>query len=79
MLLAFATFVGLGDDIQNVIFNLFWVAMATVGFDIISGEPRLVFFDIGRFTHGMVSGFAIGVYGIGEMMWTINTSELAQI
>jgi putative tricarboxylic transport membrane protein len=78
MLLAFATFVGLGgDDIPKTIFSIcFGLVLATVGFDIISGEPRLIFFDITGFTHGIrFLVLAIGVYGIGEMMWTINTSR----
>ena len=78
MLLAFATFVGLGgDDIPKTIFSIcFGLVLATVGFDIISGEPRLVFFDLTGFTHGIrFLVLAIGVYGIGEMMWTINTSR----
>jgi putative tricarboxylic transport membrane protein len=78
MLLAFATFVGLGgDDIPKTIFSIcFGLVMATVGFDIISGEPRLIFFDITGFTHGIrFLVLAIGVYGIGEMIWTINTSR----
>ena len=51
MILAFATFIGLGgDDIPKTIFSIcigtwFW---PTVGFDIISGEPRLIFFDMVR-------------------------------
>jgi len=47
MLLAFATFIGLGgDDIPKTIFSIcFGLVMATVGFDIISGEPRLQFGD----------------------------------
>jgi len=78
MLLAFATFVGLGgDDIPKTIFSIcFGLVLATVGFDIVSGEPRLVFFDLTGFTHGIrFLVLAIGVYGIGEMMWTINTSR----
>ena len=78
MLLAFATFVGLGgDDIPKTIFSIcFGLVMATVGFDIISGEPRLIFFDITGFTHGIrFLVLAIGVYGIGEMIWTINSSR----
>ena len=56
MLLAFATFVGLGgDDIPKTLFSIcFGLVLATVGFDIVSGEPRLIFFDIG-FTHGIAS------------------------
>ena len=78
MLLAFATFVGLsGDDIPKTIFSIcFGLVLATVGFDTISGEPRLVLFDIPGFLRGI--GFivlAIGVYGIGEMLWTIEQTR----
>ncbi len=78
MLLAFATFVGLGgDDIPKTIFSIcIGLVLATVGFDIVSGEPRLIFFDITGFSHGIrFLVLAIGVYGIGEMLWTINTSR----
>ena len=55
MLLAFTTFVGLGgDDVPKTIFSIcFGLVLATVGFDIISGEPRLIFFDITGFSHGI--------------------------
>ncbi len=78
MLLAFATFVGLGgDDIPKTIFSIcIGLVLATVGFDIVSGEPRLIFFDITGFSHGIrFLVLAIGVYGIGEMIWTINSSR----
>lgn len=91
MLLAFATFVGLGgDDIPKTIFSIcIGLVLATVGFDIISGEPRLQFgdpLDLFPITAGLIdtTGFshgirflvlAIGVYGIGEMMWTINSTR----
>jgi putative tricarboxylic transport membrane protein len=78
MLLAFATFVGLGgDDIPKTIFSIcLGLVLATVGFDTISGEPRLVLFEIDGFLRGI--GFivlAIGVYGIGEMLWTIEQTR----
>ncbi|KMW59171.1 Tricarboxylate transport membrane protein TctA [Candidatus Rhodobacter oscarellae] len=90
MLLAFATFVGLGgDDIPKTIFSIcFGLVLATVGFDIISGEPRLLFFEVqgenlipglnavNWFSRGIqFLVLAIGVYGIGEMIWTINSSR----
>lgn len=78
MLLAFATFVGLGgDDIPKTIFSIcFGLVLATVGFDIVSGEPRLIFFDMVGFSDGIqFLVLAIGVYGIGEMIWTINASR----
>jgi putative tricarboxylic transport membrane protein len=78
MLLAFATFVGLGgDDIPKTIFSIcLGLVLAAVGFDEISGAPRLVFFEITGFLHGVnFLVLAIGVYGIGEMLWTINASR----
>ncbi len=78
MLLAFATFVGLGgDDIPKTIFSIcFGLVLGAIGFDQISGAPRLVLFDINGFLRGI--GFlvlAIGVYGIGEMLWTIEQTR----
>ena len=78
MLLAFATFVGLGgDDIPKTVFSIcLGLVLAAVGFDTISGEPRMVLFEIDGFMRGI--GFivlAIGVYGIGEMLWTIEQTR----
>lgn len=81
MLLAFATFIGLGgDDIPKTLFSIcFGLVLATVGFDIISGEPRLKFFDMEGFGNGIrFLVLAIGVYGIGEMLWTINSTRYKQ-
>ena len=78
MLLAFATFIGLGgDDIAKTVFSIcVGLVLGAVGFDIVSGEPRLVFLDITGFTHGVrFLVLAIGVYGIGEMLWAINTTR----
>ena len=78
MLLAFATFIGLGgDDIPKTIFSiLLGLVMAAIGFDIISGQPRMIFFDLVEFQRGI--GFlvlAIGIYGIGEMLWTLESTK----
>ncbi|AZQ65985.1 tripartite tricarboxylate transporter permease [Silicimonas algicola] len=78
MLLAFATFVGLGgDDIPKTIFSIcFGLVLAAVGFDQITGAPRLVLFDMNGFLGGIsFLVLAIGVYGIGEMLWTLNESQ----
>lgn len=78
MLLAFATFIGLGgDDIPKTIFSiLIGLVLATVGLDIISGKPRLIFGDITGFMHGInFLVLAIGIYGIGEMLWTLESSQ----
>ena len=54
MLLAFATFIGLGgDDIPKTLFSIFiGLVLSAVGLDIMSGQPRLIFFDIPGFFHG---------------------------
>ena len=78
MMLAFATFVGLGgDDIPKTLFSIFiGLVFATVGLDEISGQPRLIFFDITGFYHGInFLVLAIGIYGIGEILWTLEISR----
>ena len=78
MVLAFATFIGLGgDDIPKTIFSiLIGFVLASVGLDIISGKPRLIFFDLSGFYHGVnFLVLAIGIYGIGEILWTLETTE----
>ena len=79
MMLAFATFVGLGgDDIFKTLFSIcIGLVLSAVGFDIISGEPRLVLWDITGFLHGVnFLVLAIGIYGIGEMLWTVEEHAL---
>jgi putative tricarboxylic transport membrane protein len=78
MMLAFATFVGLGgSDIAKTIFStLLGLVLATVGLDIVSGQPRLIFFDLPGFYHGInFLVLAIGIYGIGEILWTLEISQ----
>lgn len=78
MLLAFSTFIGLGgDDIPKVLISIFLgLLLSTVGLDIVSGQPRLIFGDLPGFYHGInFLVLAIGVYGIGEMLATIESSR----
>ncbi len=78
MLLAFATFIGLGgDDIAKTVFSIcLGLVLGSVGFDQISGAPRLVLFDNTGFLQGIsFLVLAIGVYGIGEMLWTIEQTR----
>jgi len=82
MLLAFATFVGLGsDDIPKTIFSIcIGLVFSAVGLDIMSGEPRLIFGGIDGPFPGFMHGInflvlAIGIYGIGEMLWTIEKTD----
>ena len=78
MLLAFATFVGLGgSDIPKTLFSiLLGLALSAVGLDIVSGEPRLIFGGIPGFYSGInFLVLAIGVYGIGEVLWSVEHSH----
>lgn len=80
MMLAFATFVGLGgDDIAKTIFSIcIGLVLAAVGLDIMSGAPRLIFGDLPGFMHGInFLVLAIGIYGIGEMLWTVEENARA--
>jgi putative tricarboxylic transport membrane protein len=50
--------------------------LSTIGLDIVSGKPRLIFFDIPGFYHGVnFLVLAIGIYGIGEMLWVIERTR----
>jgi putative tricarboxylic transport membrane protein len=78
MMLAFATFIGLGgDDIPKTVFSIaIGLVLAAVGLDEVSGMPRLIFFGIPGFFHGInFLVLAIGIYGIGEILWTLETSK----
>ena len=78
MVLAFATFIGLGgDDIPKTVFSiLIGLVLAAIGLDIISGQPRLIFGDLSGFMHGInFLVLAIGIYGIGEMLWTLEQTK----
>jgi putative tricarboxylic transport membrane protein len=78
VLLAFTTFVGLGGDdpLKTVMMICLGLVLSTVGLDMISGQPRLIFFDLPGLYAGI--GFlvvAIGVYGIGEILWSVETEK----
>jgi len=75
MVLAFATFVGLGgDDIPKTLAAIaIGLVMSAVGLDIVSGQPRLIFFNLPGFYKGInFLVVAIGIYGIGEMLWVLD-------
>ncbi|MEX5729759.1 putative tricarboxylic transport membrane protein [Rhodovulum iodosum] len=78
VLMAFTTFVGLGgDDIfKTIVMISLGLVLSTVGLDLISGQPRLIFFDMPGFYSGIsFLVLAIGVYGVGEVLYTIETSR----
>jgi len=76
MLLAFSTFVGLGGGsaIKNLMSALIGFLLASVGLDIVTGTPRLIFDSI-----ALLSGFnfvtvCIGLFGIGEILLSAEES-----
>jgi putative tricarboxylic transport membrane protein len=78
VMLAFTTFVGLGGDdvLKTMIMIMLGLVLSTVGLDLISGQPRLVFGDIPGFYSGIsFLILAIGVYGVGEVLWTIEETR----
>jgi putative tricarboxylic transport membrane protein len=80
VLMAFTTFVGLGGDdkLKTVVMICLGLVLSTVGLDLISGQPRLIFGDMPGFYAGIsFLVLAIGVYGVGEVLYTIETSKSA--
>ena len=72
--LAYGTFAGLGGEnpLKTIIATMAGLVMATVGTDIVSGSPRLIFGEITGFYHGInFLVLAIGLYGVGEIFYTI--------
>lgn len=80
VLLAFTTFVGLGGDdvLKTIVMICMGLVLSTVGLDLISGQPRLIFGDLPGFYAGIsFLVLAIGIYGIGEVLHTVETSKSA--
>jgi putative tricarboxylic transport membrane protein len=78
MILAFSTFLGLGgDSFLKTLFMIFLgLVLSAVGLDIVSGRPRLIFGGLSGFYHGInFLVLAIGIYGIGEVLWTVENSR----
>jgi len=72
--LAYGTFAGLGGEnpLKTLIATMMGLIMATVGTDVVSGWPRLIFGEITGFYHGInFLVLAIGLYGVGEIFYTL--------
>ncbi len=69
LLIAFGTFVGLGGSpLKALVMTCVGFLLATVGLDVVTGDPRLNFGSI-----TMLQGFhfvpvTIGLYGVGEVL-----------
>ena len=73
MLLAFATFTGLGsaDPAKTLLMTLLGLLVGTVGFDIVSGQPRMTFGFVPLQTGINFVVAAIGLFGLGEIFLTV--------
>jgi putative tricarboxylic transport membrane protein len=79
MLLSFGTFVGMGGSspVKTLIMMGTGFLLASVGLDIVTGQPRLTFGSI-----TLLSGFnfvpvTIGLFGIGEILAAAEDREVA--
>jgi len=73
LLLAFATFTGLGggNPVKTVLMTLLGLLLSTVGFDIITGSPRMNFGLISLQSGVNFIVIAIGLFGLGEIFLTV--------
>ncbi|MDQ7821057.1 MAG: tripartite tricarboxylate transporter permease [Armatimonadota bacterium] len=73
LLLAFATFAGLGggDLLKTVLMTLLGLLLSTVGFDIVSGRPRMNFGFVELQSGINFVVIAIGLFGLGEILLTV--------
>ena len=68
--LSFATLIGLGAEspMKSVMMVAFGLLLAAVGFDTITGEPRLTFGQLGLLSGVNFVPVTIGLFGIGEII-----------
>ncbi len=73
LLLAFATFAGLesGHPLKTVLMTLLGLLLSTVGFDIVSGRPRMNFGFVELQSGINFVVIAIGLFGLGEILLTV--------
>ena len=73
LLLAFATFTGLGgaDPVKTLFMTLLGLLLSTVGFDIVSGAPRMNFGLVQLQSGVNFIVVAIGLFGLGEIFLTV--------
>jgi putative tricarboxylic transport membrane protein len=73
LLLAFATFAGLGggDPAKTIFMTLLGLLLATIGFDIVSGQPRMNFGLVALQSGVNFIVIAIGLFGLGEIFLTV--------
>src|SRR3989304_852295 len=73
LFLAFATFAGLGggSPTKTILMTLLGLLLSTVGFDIITGQPRMNFGLVSLQSGVNFIVIAIGLFGLGEIFLTV--------
>ena len=73
LLLAFATFAGLGggDPAKTIFMTLLGLLLSTVGFDIVTGQPRMHLGLVSLQSGVNFIVIAIGLFGLGEIFLTV--------
>jgi putative tricarboxylic transport membrane protein len=73
MLLAFASLTGLegGSPVKSVLMTLLGLLLSTIGFDIVSGQPRMNFGLVSLQSGINFIIIAIGLFGLGEIFLTV--------
>jgi putative tricarboxylic transport membrane protein len=62
--------------LKTVVMICLGLVLSTVGLDLISGQPRLIFSDSPGFHAGIsFLVLASGACGIGEVLWTLEKSN----
>ncbi len=73
LLMAFATFTGLGgaSPVKTILMTLLGLLLGTVGFDIVTGQPRMNFGLVSLQSGINFIVIAIGLFGLGEIFLTV--------
>ncbi len=73
LLLAFSTFTGLGggNPTKTVLMTMLGLLLGTMGFDIVTGQPRMNFGLVSLQSGVNFIVIAIGLFGLGEIFLTV--------
>ncbi len=79
--LSFATLVGLGGEspMKALMMIAFGLLLAAIGFDTITGEPRLTFGEMGLLSGIGFVPVTIGLFGIGEIIASADEAGIGYV
>ena len=81
MIVAYACFAGLGGKsvTKTIIMTIFGLILSCVGMDVMTGNARLTFGFMGFFNSITFLTVVVGMFGIGEVLTTVEKGLTAQI